>query len=66
MPSWLVIGLEAGIPSPNKEYRAVYEDREILLRPETNQWAPDVVIAFEPPDTMDEALRLAGIQNEVS
>lgn len=58
MPEWLVVGLDSGVFWPTTETSVSYSGHQILLRPETEQLAPTVVLAYEPPMTFDDALLL--------
>jgi hypothetical protein len=55
---WLTVGLESGIHWPTTEVTVMYQGREFLLRPETDQLAPSVALAYDPPLTDKEALLL--------
>ena len=55
---WLTVGLESGIHWPTTEVKVTFQGREFLLRPETDQLAPSVALAYDPPLTDKEALLL--------
>ena len=46
--SWVVVGVEAGVPWPTKELEISFEGHKLLLRPETEDNAPSAVIQSEP------------------
>jgi hypothetical protein len=55
---WLTVGLESGIHWPTTEVKVTHREHEFLLRPETDQLAPSVALAYDPPLTDKEALLL--------
>src|SRR2546430_17109027 len=55
---WLTVGLESGIHWPTTEVKVAFQGNEFLLRPETDKLAPSVALAYDPPMTDKEALRL--------
>jgi hypothetical protein len=55
---WLTVGLENGIHWPTNEVKVTFQGNEFLLRPETDQLAPSVALAFDPPMSDKEALHL--------
>ena len=55
---WLTVALESGIFWPTKEMTVRYEGHDFLLRPETDELAPSVALAFDDPTQDDQALQL--------
>jgi hypothetical protein len=55
---WLTVALESGIFWPAQETTVRYEGHDFVLRPETDQLAPSVALAFDDPSRDDEALLL--------
>src|SRR5260370_40321847 len=55
---WLSVALDSGIFWRAQETAVRYEGHNFLLRPETDQLAPSVALAFDDPSRDDEALLL--------
>jgi hypothetical protein len=57
MPQWIVIAVEHSVFWPTQETKVEFRGRELVLRPETDNFAPDVITAYAPPGSYEEALR---------
>jgi hypothetical protein len=51
---WLTVGVESGIRWPTRELEVTFQGRPFLLRPETDQLAPSVAVAYDLPLTDKE------------
>ena len=58
MKQFLVVGIDSGIFWPSKEIHVSFCGYKILLRPATQDLAPTVVLEYESPMTMEDAILL--------
>jgi len=59
MKQYLVLGLETSVAWPEEDTTVRYRGYNLLLRPGSDELAPSIVLAYEPPITFQDALLIA-------
>lgn len=54
MKQWVVIGLETSVDWPVEDTKITFRDREIILRPETDDRAPTIAIPYDSDEEYDD------------
>src|SRR5581483_7012438 len=59
MKRWLVSGVETEISWPANEFRTQFRGHEVVLRPETDSLAPNLLISYQPHESFEAITALA-------